>query len=137
MALPPFHVFGIVTELHVPIAHLVTTVVYPPRMYNDPLAQPVIPTSDNMIQHLESIKCNVLMTVPTFLEQMVESDEAIEVLKKLESVVCIIEYHPYDLMLIISRPLVVALYLSKSGISCGLLGYSSPAVMAGQSSEFP
>jgi nucleoside-diphosphate-sugar epimerase len=86
MALPPFHVFGIVTELHVPIAHLVTTVVYPPRMYNDPLAQPVIPTSDNMIQHLESIKCNVLMTVPTFLEQMVESDEAIEVLKKLESV---------------------------------------------------
>ncbi|KAF8120306.1 hypothetical protein EV363DRAFT_1478563 [Boletus edulis] len=86
MALPPFHVFGIVTELYVPIAHLVTTVVYPPRTYNDPLAH-VIPTSENMIDQLDKIGCNVVMTVPTFLEQMVESDRAIEVLKKIDSVV--------------------------------------------------
>ncbi|KAF8129526.1 acetyl-CoA synthetase-like protein [Boletus edulis] len=86
MALPPFHVFGIVIELYVPIAHLVTTVVYPPRTYNNPLAQPMIPTSENMIEQLEKIECNIVMTVPTFLEQMAESDQAIEVLKKIDTV---------------------------------------------------
>ncbi|KAF8555340.1 putative nonribosomal peptide synthetase [Imleria badia] len=86
MALPPFHVFGIVTELYAPIAFLVTTVVYPPRTHNDPLAQPVIPTSDNMIEQLKKIECNVLMTVPALLEQIAAADEAVEVLKKMDSV---------------------------------------------------
>lgn len=87
MALPPFHVFGIVTELYCPIAFLTTTVVYPPRTYNDPLAQPVIPTSENVIEQLKQIESNVLMTVPTLLEQIATSDEAIGVLKKMDSVV--------------------------------------------------
>ena len=87
MALPPFHSFGIVTELYTPIACLVSTVVYPPRTQNNPLAIPVIPTSDNMIECLKKVECNALMTVPIFLEQMATSEEAIEVLKKLELVV--------------------------------------------------
>ncbi|KAF8121589.1 acetyl-CoA synthetase-like protein [Boletus edulis] len=86
MALPPFHSFGIFVQLYVPIGHLVTTVVYPPRTYNDPLSQPVIPTSDNMVEQLKRIDCNILMTVPALLEQMAASDEAIEVLKKIDSV---------------------------------------------------
>ena len=86
MALPPFHTFGIIAELYVPLAYLVTAVVYPPRTQNDPLAQPVTPTSDNMIEQLKKIECNVLMTVPTFLEQMA-TDEAIEVLKTIDFVV--------------------------------------------------
>ncbi|KAH0828782.1 acetyl-CoA synthetase-like protein [Lanmaoa asiatica] len=87
MALPPFHVFGLVTELYAPISCLVTTVIYPPRTENDPLAQPVIPTSDNMIECLKDIECNILMTVPTFLEQLVTSEEAIEILKRIDRVV--------------------------------------------------
>ena len=87
MALPPFHSFGIVTELYTPIACLVSTVVYPPRTQNNPLAIPVIPTSDNMIECLKKVECNALMTVPSLLEQMATSEEAIEVLKKLELVV--------------------------------------------------
>ena len=90
MALPPFHSFGVVTGLYTPIACLVSTVVYPPRTENDPLANPVIPTSDNMIECLKKIECNTLMTVPAFLEQMAMSEEAIEVLKKLGHVVRVI-----------------------------------------------
>lgn len=90
MALPAFHAFGLVTELYAPIACLVSTVVYPPRTENDPLAQPVIPTSDNMIECLKKVECNALMTVPAFLEQMASSEEAIEILKKLELVVRVI-----------------------------------------------
>ena len=86
MALPPSHSFGLVIGLYAPIACLVSIVVYPPRTENDPLANPVIPTSDNMIECLKAVKCNALMTVPTFLEQMATSEEAIEVLKKLEIV---------------------------------------------------
>ena len=87
MALPPFHAFGIVFQLYAPVAYLVTTVVYAPRTENNPLAQPVIPTSDNMIDCLRKVPCNDLMTVPSHLEQMATSKEAIETLKKLDSVV--------------------------------------------------
>ena len=87
MALPPFHTSGVFIGLYAPIACLVSIVVYPPRTENDPLARPVIPTSDNMIECLKKVECNALITVPTFLEQMPTSEEAIEVLKKLELVV--------------------------------------------------
>ncbi|KAF8129542.1 acetyl-CoA synthetase-like protein [Boletus edulis] len=86
MALPPFHAFGILIELYAPIGHLVTTVVYPPRTYNNSLAQPVIPTSDNMIEQLKHINCNILMTAPALLEQMATSEEDIKVLKKIDSI---------------------------------------------------
>lgn len=134
MALPPFHVFGIATELYTPVAYLVTTVVYAPRTENDPLAQPVIPTGDNMVEYLKRIPCNTLMTVPTLLEQIAAEDGAIEVLKELNSVVRAIQSSPPSPWLIVSRPLVVALCQSRLATSCGLLGYHLPAVMVGRNS---
>jgi acyl-CoA synthetase (AMP-forming)/AMP-acid ligase II len=86
MALPPFHAFGLVTQLYAPLSCLSTTVVYPPRTV-DPHAQPVIPTSDNILECVRETKCHHLMIVPTFLEQMVTSEEAIEALKNVEFVV--------------------------------------------------
>jgi len=135
MTLPPFHTFGIVTQLYAPIACLVTTLVYPPRTQNDPLAQPVIPTGDNMTEQVKRTECNVLMTVPALLEEIATSDEAVEILKKLEYVVRAIHHNPPSLYLSTPRPLVGVLYLSRSARSCGLLGCSSAAVMAGQNSE--
>ena len=93
MALPAFHTYGIFTGLYVPIAYLVTAVVYAPRTVHDPLAQPVIPTSDNIIDCLKQVPCNTLMTVPTPLEQMATSEEAIAILKKLDSVVRAISFN--------------------------------------------
>jgi acyl-CoA synthetase (AMP-forming)/AMP-acid ligase II len=137
MALPPFHIFGVVTQLYLPIAYLVTAVVYPPRTRNDPLALPVIPTSDNVIEQLKKIECNVFMTVPTFLEQIATSDELIEVVKKIDSIVRAIYCDLPSLRLSICRFMPVALSLSRSVRSCGMLGCISPAVMVGQSSESP
>lgn len=137
MALPPFHIFGIVTELYVPIAYLVTTVVYPPRSYNDPFAQPVIPTSDSMVEQLQQIECRVLMTVPTFLEQMVESDAAVEALKKMDAVVRFTSCSLPHLVLNIFRRMGVVLYLLRSARNCGPPGYNSPVVMAGRNLESP
>ena len=84
---PPFHVFSIATELYVPIAYLVTIMIYPPCSYNDYLAQPAIPTNDNMVEQLDHIECNVLKTVPTFLEKMVESNAVIDAVKEFDFVV--------------------------------------------------
>ncbi|KAI9573098.1 putative non-ribosomal peptide synthetase [Boletus coccyginus] len=67
-------------------ACLATALVYPLRTQNDPLAQPVIPTGNNIIEQVKKTECNVLMTVPTLLEEMATSDEGVEVLKKLEYV---------------------------------------------------
>ncbi|KAF8436597.1 putative nonribosomal peptide synthetase [Boletus edulis BED1] len=86
MALPPFHSFGIFMGLYVPMAYIVTVAVYPPRTYDDPQAQPVIPTSNNVVEQLKHVDCNALMIVPAFLEQMATSDEAIETLKKIKFV---------------------------------------------------
>ncbi|KIK79350.1 hypothetical protein PAXRUDRAFT_36462 [Paxillus rubicundulus Ve08.2h10] len=86
MALPPFHAFGLVTQLYAPLACLSTAVVYSPRTVKDPHAQPVIPTRDNILEYVRQTKCHFLMIVPTFLEQMATSEEAIEVLKNIEFV---------------------------------------------------
>ncbi|KAF8422358.1 hypothetical protein L210DRAFT_3571398 [Boletus edulis BED1] len=65
---------------------VVATVVYPPCTHNDPFAQPVIPTSDNMVEQLKRMECSAFMAVLAFLEQVATSDEAIEVLKKMDCV---------------------------------------------------
>ncbi|KAH7890602.1 putative nonribosomal peptide synthetase [Phlebopus sp. FC_14] len=83
MSLPPFHNYGLVFQLYVPIACLITAVVYPPCTAP---AQPVIPTTDNILHCVRQTNCNILMTVPTFLEQWANSESAIEELKKLELV---------------------------------------------------
>ncbi|KAF9223046.1 acetyl-CoA synthetase-like protein [Gyrodon lividus] len=86
MGLPPFHTYGVVVQLYLPIAYLVTAVLYPPRSATDPRVPPVIPTSDNILDSVRRTKCKILITVPTFLEQWVTSKDAIEELKKLDHV---------------------------------------------------
>lgn len=127
MALPPFHTFGSSFQLYAPIAYLVTAVVYPPSTENDPYAQPVIATSDNIIECLKKVPSNALMTVPTLLEPMAESEDAIETLKKLGSVVRTISFNLPTLWLTISSSLAVAHYQSRSAINFQQLGYISSA----------
>ncbi|KIJ16095.1 hypothetical protein PAXINDRAFT_11135 [Paxillus involutus ATCC 200175] len=86
MSLRPIYAFGLVTQLYAPLACLSTTVVHPPRTGNDPHAQPVITTSDNIIEAIRQTKCHHLVTGATYLEPMVSSSSAIEVLKNMELV---------------------------------------------------
>ncbi|KIJ09827.1 hypothetical protein PAXINDRAFT_17112 [Paxillus involutus ATCC 200175] len=87
MALPAFHGYGLAFQLYVPIATLVTAVLYPPRSATDPHAPPVIPTSDNVLATIRETGCKFLAIVPTFLEQWATSKGAVEELKKLDVVV--------------------------------------------------
>ncbi|KIJ59318.1 hypothetical protein HYDPIDRAFT_118655 [Hydnomerulius pinastri MD-312] len=86
MALPPFHVFGVVMQLYVPFSGVITAAIYPPRSFADPRAPPVIPTGDNILEALRETNSSVLVAVPAFLEEYGNSDKAIEELKKLDLV---------------------------------------------------
>ncbi|KAF9238227.1 acetyl-CoA synthetase-like protein [Melanogaster broomeanus] len=57
-----------------------------PRRVADPHVPPVIPSSDNVLDTLRRTKCNVLITVPTFVEQWATSKDAVEDLKKMDLV---------------------------------------------------
>ncbi|KAH7913622.1 putative aminoadipate reductase [Hygrophoropsis aurantiaca] len=87
MSLPSFHTLGFYVQLYTPIVALTSIALYPPTSYNDPLAAPVIPNSQNILEHIKKTKSNSLVVVPSFLELWSTSPEAIEILKSLEYVV--------------------------------------------------
>ncbi|KIJ16134.1 hypothetical protein PAXINDRAFT_76105 [Paxillus involutus ATCC 200175] len=86
MAYRPIHAFALWAQLYAPLSYLTTTVVYPPQTRKDPRAQAVFATSDNVIECVRQTKCHCVIIIPALLEQMVTSEEAIEVLKNAELV---------------------------------------------------
>ncbi|KAG2364532.1 putative aminoadipate reductase [Suillus spraguei] len=85
-SLPSFHIFGIYFQLFLPITTLSSVSIYPPTSYLDPLATPIIPNSQNILNSVLHTNSNTLVVVPAFLEQWALSSSAIDVLKTLESV---------------------------------------------------
>ena len=90
MALPPFHAYGVNMQLYMPLASLVTAVVYPPQTMTDRRAVPIVPTSDNVLGSVRRMHCKVLMAVPTFLEHWAASREAVDVLTKVDQIVSLV-----------------------------------------------
>jgi hypothetical protein len=86
-SLPSFHTLGIIFQLFVPIASLSSVSVYPPTSLLDPLATPVVPNSQNILDSVLKTKSNAMIVVPAFLAQWALSPSAIDVLKTLEYVV--------------------------------------------------
>ncbi|KII85651.1 hypothetical protein PLICRDRAFT_44986 [Plicaturopsis crispa FD-325 SS-3] len=86
MPLPPFHAFGVFMQLYIPSFALKGIALYPPTSEQGSHAHPIIPTSDNVLDHLRRNKCNAILVVPTFIEAWEQSKEAIEYLKTLEFV---------------------------------------------------
>ncbi|TFK59329.1 putative aminoadipate reductase [Pluteus cervinus] len=85
MALPPFHSFSVFSQTMYSIFHQLTIAVYPPRV----LAKgqlPVIPSPDNIIEHIRLTKADALMIVPAFLQAWARSPDAMSVLKNLQYV---------------------------------------------------
>ncbi|KAG1853273.1 putative aminoadipate reductase [Suillus tomentosus] len=86
-ALPPFHTFGIYFQLLAPIASLSSVSIYPPTSFLDPLATPIVPNSQNILDSVLKTKSNILPVVSAFLEQWAFSPRAVDVLKTLECVI--------------------------------------------------
>ncbi|KAF9238233.1 hypothetical protein BU15DRAFT_62645 [Melanogaster broomeanus] len=83
---PPF--WGWSCQLYVPIAYLVTA-GYLPTTLRKPSCTPHLSfhRPNNILDSVRRTKCNVLSTVPTFLEQWATSKDAVENLKKMDLVV--------------------------------------------------
>lgn len=87
MHLPPFHTLGIVMQLYVPLNAVSPACIYPPTSFDDHTKPPVIPTSDNVMEHSKRLRTNICVVVPTFLERWVSEPESLEWLKTLTVVV--------------------------------------------------
>ncbi|TFK74139.1 putative aminoadipate reductase [Pluteus cervinus] len=85
MALPPFHALGVFAQTMYSIFHQLTIAVYPPRVLSRGQL-PVIPSPDNIIDHIRRTKADALMIVPAFLQAWARSPNAISVLKTLRYV---------------------------------------------------
>ena len=126
MGLPPFHALGMITQLYLPLASLITAVVYPPQAVTNRRAVPLVPTSDNILANVRRTHCKVMLVVPTFLEQWAASTEAVESLTKLDQVVSVV----FTLIdgatdHIFCRFLAAGHWQTRSGICCGLLASTS------------
>ncbi|EGO00040.1 hypothetical protein SERLA73DRAFT_52113, partial [Serpula lacrymans var. lacrymans S7.3] len=77
--------------LYSPLASVVTAALFPPTSFDDPDAQPVIPTSDNILDNIRKTGANCVVAVPSFLELWAGDDEAIETLKQMVFVVSVID----------------------------------------------
>ncbi|KAG1870690.1 putative aminoadipate reductase [Suillus subalutaceus] len=85
-SLPSFHTFGVYFQLLVPIASLTSVSIYPPTSLLDPLATPVVPNLQNILDSVLKTKSNALAVVPAFLAQWACLPSAVDVLKTLEYV---------------------------------------------------
>ncbi|KAG2369146.1 hypothetical protein BDR07DRAFT_1477459 [Suillus spraguei] len=85
-SLPSFHTLGIYLQLLVPIATLSSVSIYPPTSLFDPLATPVVPNSQNILDSVLKTKSNALVVVPAFLAQWAFSPSSVDVLKTLKYV---------------------------------------------------
>lgn len=122
MALPPFHAFGIILQLYLPLAYLATIATYPPQAITDWRALPIVPTSDNILDNARRTHCKVLIAVPTFLEQWATSMEAVETLRKLDQVVGVVSVEIDSAPDHVLYRLTEVVHLRKrSGMHCGML----------------
>ena len=138
MALPPFHVFGISTQLYLPLAYLATAAVYPPRAITDRRAVPIAPTSNSILDNACRTHCKVVVAVPTFLEQWAASTAAVEALTKLDQVVSVVSTSIDGRSDYIICSSMAAVHLRKKpGMHCGLLVSTSASRTVGRNLVAP
>ena len=88
MHLPAFHALGTIMHFIVPLSSITTVALYPPTSLADHTRLPIIPSSDNIIEHCNRTDVDVLVAVPSFLETWNVEPASIEWLKTLHFVVC-------------------------------------------------
>ncbi|KAF8899601.1 hypothetical protein CPB84DRAFT_1847624 [Gymnopilus junonius] len=85
MHLPPFHTMGVYTQVFFPLYNCATSAIYPP-VTDSPEKLPIMPTPDNILDHLRRTKSNSVVAVPTLLQVWGQDQDSIELLSSLEIV---------------------------------------------------
>jgi hypothetical protein len=86
MSSPSFHTLGIYTQLLHPIYCLACVAVYPPTVFSS-TDLPLIPSADNVLDHLRRTESKALVTIPATLQAWSHSQEAVDFLKTFVFVV--------------------------------------------------
>ncbi|KAJ3731308.1 putative aminoadipate reductase [Lentinula guzmanii] len=86
MALPPFHAYAFYAQFACALYCSLTVALYPPTR-SDSSSLPIMPTSENILVHLQRTKSNCLTVVPAMLQTWSRSNLDIEILQSLEIVI--------------------------------------------------
>ncbi|KAJ3517669.1 hypothetical protein NLJ89_g348 [Agrocybe chaxingu] len=85
MHLPPFHTLGIYAHLLWTLYGCTTMGLYPPVVESSEMV-PILPTPDNILEHLRNTNSNCIITIPTLLQIWAQDPKAVDTLSKLEFV---------------------------------------------------
>ncbi|KAH0578471.1 hypothetical protein H2248_003619 [Termitomyces sp. 'cryptogamus'] len=83
MCMPPFHSFGMGMQLFTPIYGVFSVGVYPPNSALPEPLPPIVPSPENVLEHMKLTKSNVLIAPPTFYQIWAPLSEAVKYLKTL------------------------------------------------------
>lgn len=86
MSLPPFHTLGIISQLIRPAYGLNVITLYPP-IASSPTQLPVMPTPDNIIEHLRRNKAESLVSIPALFQIWAQDPETVKFLATLRMAV--------------------------------------------------
>ncbi|RDB20740.1 Non-canonical non-ribosomal peptide synthetase FUB8 [Hypsizygus marmoreus] len=82
LALPSFHTLGIFAQLLHPLFAVLSVSLYPPSVFGRK-DQPIVPTPENILDHLRRTETTALIIIPAILHTWSQSEEAINFLKTL------------------------------------------------------
>lgn len=85
MALPAFHTLGVISQLLHSAYALSPTLLYPPTALS-PTSLPVMPTPDNIIDHMKRTKAEALITIPALLQIWAQDEEVVKYLATLKAI---------------------------------------------------
>ncbi|KAH9475986.1 putative NRPS-like protein biosynthetic cluster [Psilocybe cubensis] len=86
MALPSFHTMGIMVQVMIGYFAVQPICLYPP-IVTTPTGQPMIPSPDNLMDHIKRTGARGLIIVPALLQVWAKDKEALHVLGNLDFVI--------------------------------------------------
>ncbi|PPQ75729.1 hypothetical protein CVT24_002582 [Panaeolus cyanescens] len=86
MPLPSFHTMGIVAQLINPMYSLAISAIYPPTA-TTPGSLPVMPTPDNILDHIRRTKSNGIVMVPALIHLWAQDKANLEFLATLSFII--------------------------------------------------
>ncbi|KAG5723894.1 Linear gramicidin synthase subunit D [Termitomyces sp. T112] len=86
MSLPPFHTYGLAIQLFKPIYGVLSVTVFPPNSALSKILPPIVPSPENILEHMKLTKSDAIETLPTFIQVWALVPEAVKYLKSLRFV---------------------------------------------------